>query len=217
MPYHAWKCDPSAISGGVDISKVPWCHLLQKTVSQQGSQKLRQRLVSHEHTAYFSDLFLTHWIMAILSKGCKTDNFESYNFLKLTFTNIRGLRFFLNVNLSLNQTLLMLLLYVRQTWMTELILIISLWGVTFLSFVRILLLICILLQFMWKQFLLHGTISRKLCGLLLMFLTGFTWLSVLLLFPPSIIFVFIPGFWCYFIYHRWASFVFWRLYVHHRD
>ena len=91
MPYHAWKCDPSAISGGVDISKVPWCHLLQKTVSQQGSQKLRQGLVSHEHTAYFSDLFLTHWIMAILSKGCKTDNFESYNFLKLTFTNIRGL------------------------------------------------------------------------------------------------------------------------------
>ena len=161
MPYHAWKCDPSAISGGVDISKVPWCHLLQKTVSQQGSQKLRQGLVSHEHTAYFSDLFLTHWIMAILSKGCKTDNFESYNFLKLTFTNIRGLRFFLNVNLSLNQTLLMLLLYVRQTWMTELILIISLWGVTFLSFVRILLLICILLQFMWKQFLLHGTYLWK--------------------------------------------------------
>ena len=30
--------------------------------------------------------------MAILSNGCKPDNFESHNSLKLSFTNIRGLR-----------------------------------------------------------------------------------------------------------------------------
>ena len=30
--------------------------------------------------------------MAIFSKGCKPDNFESDNSLKLSFTNIRGLR-----------------------------------------------------------------------------------------------------------------------------
>ena len=30
--------------------------------------------------------------MAILSKACKSDNFESHNSLKLSFTNIRGLR-----------------------------------------------------------------------------------------------------------------------------
>ena len=30
--------------------------------------------------------------MAILSKACKQDNFESHNSLKLSFTNIRGLR-----------------------------------------------------------------------------------------------------------------------------
>ena len=29
--------------------------------------------------------------MAILLKGCKSDNFESHNSLKLSFTNIRGL------------------------------------------------------------------------------------------------------------------------------
>ena len=29
--------------------------------------------------------------MAILSKGCKPDNFESHNSLKLSFTNISGL------------------------------------------------------------------------------------------------------------------------------
>ena len=31
-------------------------------------------------------------IMPILSKGCKPDNFESNKSLKLSFTNIRGLR-----------------------------------------------------------------------------------------------------------------------------
>ena len=30
--------------------------------------------------------------MVILSKGCKPDNFESHNSLKLSFMNIRGLR-----------------------------------------------------------------------------------------------------------------------------
>ena len=30
--------------------------------------------------------------MAVLSKTCKSDNFESHNSLKLSFTNIRGLR-----------------------------------------------------------------------------------------------------------------------------
>ena len=34
----------------------------------------------------------------------------------------------LNLNFSLNQTLLIFLLYVRQTWMTQLIVAISLWG-----------------------------------------------------------------------------------------
>ena len=30
--------------------------------------------------------------MGILSKGCEPDNFEPHNALKLSFTNIRGLR-----------------------------------------------------------------------------------------------------------------------------
>ena len=30
--------------------------------------------------------------MAILSRACKPDNFESHNSLKVSFTNIRGLR-----------------------------------------------------------------------------------------------------------------------------
>ena len=65
--------------------------------------------------------------MAIFSKACKPDNFESHNSLKLSFTNIRGLAgILLILKLSLNQTLLTFLLCVRQTWMTQLILAISL-------------------------------------------------------------------------------------------
>ena len=61
--------------------------------SQWGPQKLLQGLVSHELTAYLYvfNLFLTQWIMAIVSQGCKTDNFELHNSLKLIFINIRAL------------------------------------------------------------------------------------------------------------------------------
>ena len=34
VPWHAWKCVPTTISGGVDISEVPGCHLLQQVSSQ---------------------------------------------------------------------------------------------------------------------------------------------------------------------------------------
>ena len=65
--------------------------------------------------------------MAILSKACKPDNSKSHNSLKLSFTSIGGFHSnFIIVNLSLNQTLLTCLLCVRQTWMTQLILAISL-------------------------------------------------------------------------------------------
>ena len=66
-------------------------------------------------------------MVAILSKGCKPGNFELHYSLKHSFTNIQAfVQILLNVNLSLNQTLLIFLLYVRQTWMTQLILAASL-------------------------------------------------------------------------------------------
>ena len=89
----AWKCVPTTISGCVDISEVLGCYLLRQMSSQLGSQKVLPGLVSDELTTYLSvfDLFLTHE-MAILSKGRKPDNFESYNSLKISFTNICDLR-----------------------------------------------------------------------------------------------------------------------------
>ena len=37
---HTWKCVTTAISGGVNISVVSGCHLLQQRSSQSGSQGL---------------------------------------------------------------------------------------------------------------------------------------------------------------------------------
>ena len=34
VPCRAWKCVPTAISGGVDISEIPRCHLLRHMSSQ---------------------------------------------------------------------------------------------------------------------------------------------------------------------------------------
>ena len=36
VPCHAWKCVPTAIPGGVDISEIPGCHLLQPIVLSEG-------------------------------------------------------------------------------------------------------------------------------------------------------------------------------------
>ena len=60
--------------------------------------------------------------IAMLTKGYTPNKFESHNSLKLSFLNIWGLHWnFFNVNIFLNETFLIFLLYVRQTWMTTLI------------------------------------------------------------------------------------------------
>ena len=66
--------------------------------------------------------------MAILSKARKPDNFESHNSLKLSFMNIRDLRsnFVDCESFLVSNSPDILLFYVRQTWMTQLILAISL-------------------------------------------------------------------------------------------
>ena len=88
MPCCAWKCVPTAVSSSVHISEVHGCHEFSVRVT-----KLFQGLVSHQLTAYFSifNLFLTLWVITILSNGCKPDNFEPNSSLKLSFTNIWSL------------------------------------------------------------------------------------------------------------------------------
>ena len=60
-----------------------------------------------------------------ISKACKPDNFESHNSLKLSFSNIRGFcSNFVDCESFLESNSPDIL--VRETWMTQLILAISL-------------------------------------------------------------------------------------------
>ena len=69
VPYHTWKCVPTAISGGVHISESTWVSFLLTNEFSVGVTEITLLLVSHELTAYFSvlDLFSTQWIMVMLS------------------------------------------------------------------------------------------------------------------------------------------------------
>ena len=104
VPCHTWKYVSTATSGGIDISEVPGCHLLQQMSSQWGSQKLIHGSVSELYE------------MAILSKVHKPDHFESHNSLKPSFINIWALHSnFEGCESFSRQTLLTFLLYERQT------------------------------------------------------------------------------------------------------
>ena len=114
--------------------------------------------------------------MAILWKGCKSVNFELHNSQISLQIFEMSVPILLNVSLSLNQTLLTFLLYVRQTWMTQMInwqfLCERLSSFKPLSHSkgcwskglseRILLLMCMVLQFIWrKNSPLHRTYLYK--------------------------------------------------------
>ena len=165
--------------------------------------------LSEVHKSYFKDwclmnsqpafLFLTSlnlMIMVILSKACK-----SHNSLKLSFMNIWGLcsnfvdcESFLESNSP----------YILVLCETNLDDSIDSGNFSVRGY----------LPLIWKDSSthIHGRavyveeglpfardLSRKFCRFLLMFSTGFMSLSIILLFPLLIIFVFVHGFWFYFI------------------
>ena len=143
--------------------------------------------------------------MAILSKGQKTDKFESRNSLKISLTKILEVFVIISLkeNLSLNLSKLpwnSCSMLDKCRWLN--------WVWKFLAKEQS--------SFNPKEYcywhgwscslsegrtsLYTGLISRKLCGFIFMFSSGFISFSVLLLYLLSIIFfVFMQGFWCYFI------------------
>ena len=159
-------------------------------VLSEGHKKLLQGLVSHKLTTYLSvfDLFLNKWIMAILSKGCKPDNFEPHNLvLWILEAFVRNL---LNVNLSLNQT--PNINAICKTNVDDSIDFGNFYydGLSSFNPKRF------YYSYVWSWSLCETRtsfcaerISRKLCRFLRMFLTGFTSLRVLLLFLLLITFV----------------------------
>ena len=72
LGWPSLKCDPTAISGLCKYFWGPWVSFVTTDEFWERVSKSLQGLVSHELTAYFSvfNLFLTQWIMVILSEGC---------------------------------------------------------------------------------------------------------------------------------------------------
>ena len=138
--------------------------------------------------------------MVILSKGCKPDNFELHNALKLSFTNICGLRSnFVECNSFLESNSPHILALCKtnlddsidsQQFVFDVLSPFNLKG-----FYCLYAWSCSLCERRTSSFM--GLTSRKLYRFLLMFSTGFTSLSVLLLFPVLItFFAFMHGFSC---------------------
>ena len=141
--------------------------------------------------------------MAILSKACKPDNFESHNSLKLSFRNIWGLYSnFVDCESFLQSNSPEIL----ALWETNLGDSIDFGNFSVRGYIPLIwkdssTYMHIFAVYMKEQpSFCTGLMSQKLCRFLIMFSTGFTSLSVLLLFPLLItFFVFVHGFWFYFI------------------
>ena len=128
--------------------------------------------------------------MAILSKACKPDNFEPYSSLKLSFTNIRVLRSNFVDCESFLESNFPDILALCETNLDDSIDSGNFSVRGYLPFIRKdssthmhSLAVC-----EGRTSFCTGLISRELCKFLLMFSTGFTLLSILLLFPLSITF-----------------------------
>ena len=144
--------------------------------------------------------------MAILSKGCNPDNFRLHNSLNLSFTNIWCFHSnFVDCESLLGSNSSDILPLCDTNLDDSMILALSLWEVIFFNPKGF------YYSFAWSCNLRKGKTS--ICtGLTLenstdsyLCLTGFSLLSVLLLFPLSITFIFVHGFWFYFIWHRSGS------------
>ena len=169
-----------------------YCHIVHRSVSLQlfpvvwifsrslGVICYNRWVLSTGHRIYFKDLylslinskptfwfwhFLTQWDGYINQRKFKPDNFKLHNSLKLSSTNIWGLcSNFVEFESSLESKFPHIFVPFET----------SLGDLTdsgnfsvkgYLPLIRkILLLICMVLQFMWrKDFLLHGLYPRKLC------------------------------------------------------
>ena len=163
VPCCTWKCIPTAIYSGVDISEVSGCHLLQQLSSQWGHKNYFKDWC-HELTTYLSvlNLFLTQCIMVMLSEGCKLDNFEPQNSLKHSCVNIWGFcSNFVECGSFLESNSLDILA-LCETNMDDSIDSGNFSVRGYLPLIQKDSIVCMVLQFMWKKnFLFHRAYLQK--------------------------------------------------------
>ena len=147
--------------------------------------------------------------MAILSKGCKPDNFEPNNSLKRRFRKLRP-SFQFGWCESFRESNSPNILALCETNVDDSI---SLWRVIHKDSIAHMYGLAVHI-YNRRTWFCTRLISRKLCWLLLMFLTGFTSLSILLLFPLSITFV-VMQFFILFVQKFIYNLLFWKHYFLH--
>ena len=158
---------------------------------------------------FFINQFLTQCIMAIVSKECKPDNFESHSSLKLSFTNIWGLCSNFVECESFLESNSPDILALCETNLDDSI---DFGNFSVRGYLPDFNLKGFYCSYAWSCCLCErrtsfctDLISRKLCRFLLMFLTGFTSFSVLFLFLLWMTFFFMHGFWFWFYYsYAWS-------------
>ena len=182
----------------------PWVSFITTDEFSVRVAKITSRIDLSWTQSYLSvfNLFLTQGIMAILSKGSKPDNVEPHNSLKLSLTNIWGLRSkfvecesFLESNypdiLALCETNLDDSIDSEKFSVRGYLPLIQKDSRTHVHGLEV---------YVKEGFPFARDLSPENSRFLRMFSTSFTSLSVLLLFPLSItFFVVLHSFWFYFI------------------
>ena len=143
--------------------------------------------------------------MAISSKQ---HNFDSHNFLKLSFTNIRGLRSNFVDSESFLESNFPDILALCETKLDDLVGSVNfsvrgylplIWKNSTTHMNGLAVYVKEGLSFAWDFFLENSYLMFSYLCFLLVFSTGFTSRNLLLLFPLSITFVFMHGVWFYFL------------------
>ena len=143
--------------------------------------------------------------MAISSKQ---HNFDSHNFLKLSFTNIRGLRSNFVDSESFLESNFPNILALCETKLDDLVGSVNfsvrgylplIWKNSTTHMNGLAVYVKEGLSFAWDFFLENSYLMFSYLCFLLVFSTGFTSRNLLLLFPLSITFVFMHGVWFYFL------------------
>ena len=130
VPCHAWKFVLTAIFGVVDISKVPgFLFITTDDFTVRVTKIISRIVVSRPCSIPFRFLPLLDSMKWPYQK--RVNQTESHNSLKLSYTNIWALHSNF-VGSFFELTLLIFLLFVRQTWKTQVILVTFGWGVIFL-------------------------------------------------------------------------------------
>ena len=91
MFEHGSECVPTAMVVWIFLRSLCVICSDRHALSESHKNYFKYWCLMNLKPTFLFSIYLTQWIIAILSKGCKPDNFELHNSQKCSFMNIRGL------------------------------------------------------------------------------------------------------------------------------